>query len=119
MSSSPVVAAAPIAAPSFKSLEDLVSLLTGVASAVIAAPKPLSVASLSELLPLLPQIEAVVAESGDLPSEVKAMTYGEGVALVGIIGAKLSVADAKAVAVIDASLKLVSAAMDLAAAIKA
>ena len=119
MSSSPVVpAAAPAAPQSFKSIEDLVGLLCGIASAVVAAPKPLTVASLGELLPLLPQIEAVVAELGDIPKEIGAMTFAEGTALVAIIASKLSVADAKAVAIINASLQLVQAGAALAAAIK-
>ena len=122
MSSSPAVPAvpaAPAAPQSYKSLEDLVGLLSGIAAAVIAAPKPLTVADLSQLLPLLPQMETVVGELGDIPAELKAMTYGEGTALVAIIASKLSVADAKAVAIINASLQLVQAGMALAAAIKA
>lgn len=117
MSNSPAIPA-PFVPVSYKSLEDLVSLMAGVASAVIAAPKPLTLSSLSELLPLLPQIELVVSELGDLPKEIGEMSFSEGTNLVGIIAAKLSVADAKAVAIINASLQLVAASMSLVSAIK-
>ena len=107
------------AAPSFKSLEDLVGLISKVASAIIAAPKPLSVADLSVLLPLLPQMEQVLGELGDLPKEIGEMNYAEGSALVSIIAANLSVTDAKAISVINASLQLISSGIALVKAVQA
>ena len=114
MSSSPAVAAP----QSFKSVEDLVGLIVQITNAVIAAPKPLTGASLSELLPMLPQIETVFGELSALPQELGAMTFAEGTALVGIVGANLKLTDAKAIAVINASLQLVASAVALATAIK-
>ena len=115
MSGQPVVPAA----PSFKSLEDLVGLVSKMASAIIAAPKPLSVSDLTVLLPLFPQIEQVLGELGDIPTELGEMNYAEGSALVAIVAANLSVADAKAIAVINASLQLISSGIALVKAVKA
>lgn len=104
--------------PKYKGIEDLVSLVADVALAIIKAPKPLQVAELGLLLPLLPEMELAMSELGEIPSEIGSMSYEEGISLIGIIAAKLAVDEPKAVAVIGASLKMIAAGKDLLAAIK-
>jgi hypothetical protein len=107
-----------VVAPSFKALEDLVVLISSLARAVVAAPKPLQVADLSMLLPLLPSIEALAGELGDLPGELHDLDEEEAVKLVGVVAAHLSVPDAHAEAVIEASFKAAVAVLELGKAIK-
>lgn len=106
------------AVQSFKAVEDLVGLVAELANAVIAAPKPLTVASLSMLLPLIPQVEVLAGEIGDLGSQFSALTEAEGEALVLKVGSLLSLKDEHASAVVEASLKLAVAGLELISAIK-
>lgn len=115
---SPSDSAAPVVAPSFKALSDLVSMVCELINAVVAAPKPLTVASLSGLLPLLPQIEAFAMEAGDVPAELGELDEAEIEALLSQVGKVLSLSNAKAEAVVIGALKLLADGAELVKAIK-
>lgn len=104
--------------PKFKALEDAVSLVAQLANAVIAAPKPLTVGSLSGLLPLLPQIEALAPEFSQILPELEEVDLAESEALLAEIVGAINVGDEKAKEVIAASLKLLVDGIELAKVLK-
>lgn len=111
------VSAQPVA-KDFKALSDLVQLGCELANAVVAAPKPLTVASLTGLLPLLPQIEALASEVGEIPSELGELDETEVEALLAQIGKVLSVGNDKAEAIVVEALKVAADVVELFKAIK-
>lgn len=107
-----------VASPSFKALSDLIVLLCELANAIAVAPKPLSIASLSGLLPLLPQIETLGGEAGQIPAELEELDEEEAESLLGQVGSTLSLSNAKAEAVVVEVLKVAVDVVELLKAIK-
>lgn len=104
--------------PKFKAVSDLASLICSIANTVLSAPKPLSIASLSLILPLLPQIEVVAGEIGLVPSEISQLDAPSLEALLAQVGSQLKLESAKASSVVAASLQVIASGFSLAAALK-
>lgn len=62
----------------------------------------------AEVPALIADVQALVAGGAQVPAEFKDLDAAEGVELIGYVSAKLIVDDAKAQAIVVASLKLVS-----------
>lgn len=104
--------------PKFKAVSDLASLICSIANSVISATKPLSIASLSLILPLLPQIEVVAGEISLVPSEIGQLDAASAEALLAQVASQLQLENAKASAVVAASLQVITAGFSLASALK-
>lgn len=104
----------------FKGLSDLIGLVMSVAKLIVDAPKPLNLGSLSLIFPLLPQLEALSGEIGDIPSELKEVDSAEAEALLEQVIAGLPLdSDPKAKAIASAALKVVVDGFDLVKSIQA
>lgn len=104
--------------PKFKALEDAVSLVAQLASAVIKAPKPLSTGSFSNLFPMIPQVEVLLPELSQLGSEISEIDLSESESLVALLASNVAFTPGKEQDIVNASVKLLEAALELASALK-
>lgn len=104
-----------------KELKDLLDFaLVGVEAGVkMAADGKFDMADLVQVWPVVQAAPAAFAGIDQLPAELKDLDSAEAAELVAHIVAKLAVDDAKAVAIVDASLKILVAGHGLFLAIKA
>lgn len=79
----------------------------------------IDLADLPVIMGLLPQIEGMASHFNDVIPELKDLSAEEGADLVAFAMAHLAITDAHASDVVDKSLKLALAALELAKAIKA
>ena len=113
-----VVPAAPVV-KNLKPLQDLLSVAVQVANAVVAAPKPITLASLELLLPLLPQIEALSTEVSQIPTSLKELDAGDAENILTGLQQSLNLGATKAEAVALAGLKVCADLVGLLQAINA
>ncbi len=108
---------AKVGVESLKAVVDL-GLALVEAGVKISADGKVSVEDIGAVLAVIPAIPPVVALAPALPAEAADLDPEEGAELVVHVMAKLAIDDAKARAVIAASLKVVVAVVELVKAIK-
>lgn len=98
-----------------KNLKEVIDLaLTGVEVVVKAKQDgKLDAADLGLLIQLVPAVGPAIDGIGEIPAELKDLDSAEAQELVAHVMAKLVIDDPKAVAIINASLKLVVGGLDL------
>lgn len=103
-----------------KELKELLDLaLAGVESGVkMAEDGKFDVMDLAHIWPTVQAAPAAFAGVGQIPAELKDLDSSEAAELVAHVVAKLAVDDAKAMAIVEASLKLLVAGHGLYKAIK-
>lgn len=103
-----------------KNLTEVVDLaLAGVDTFVKAkADGKIDAADLGLLLSLIPAVGPAIDGIGEIPAEIKDLDVAEAQALVAHVMAKLTITDDKAIAVINASLKMLVAGLELAKALQ-
>jgi hypothetical protein len=84
----------------------------------VMADGKIDITDLSKLSNLVPDILAAVPGLGQTPAEIADLTFDEGHQLVQHVVQKLGVSNARALGIIEASLKLAAASYELIIAIK-
>lgn len=103
-----------------KALIGLLDLLVDAIGVAADASKAgtISINDLPLLMRLIPDLGPALSNIGEIPAEVSALQAEDASALVQHVMAKLNIADAKALAVVDAALKMAVSSFALFKAIK-
>ena len=103
-----------------KELKDLLSLVLGVANAVVAAERDgkIDMGDIGLLIGLVPKVGPAIEGVGEIPSELAAMQPEDAADIALFVASQLALDNEKAKAIIDKSLQTIVAVMGLVKAIK-
>ncbi len=104
-----------------KELTEAVDLVLSAVEVIASAEKDgkIGFEDAALLIGLVPHLSPAIAGAGEIPAELADLSAEEAAALVVHVMAKLAIEDAKARAVIEKSLKVLAAGIDLVKAIQA